>query len=364
MEEISELIAKLQQLDNPKGYRMEYESVKERLDPVVKQLAQEGEAALDQLHELLQYEESWSCQFALEALKGIKSEKSISHLIKFVKRTENGDYYEGCDEAIWALEAIGEPAVEPLLTELKKGFADKEFYGYLVEALTGIKDDRVYSFMVETTEDYLKNPGKYDDWFEVDAFACGFGDQGKKDALPLLRKLLAMKQLDKDEKKEISSVIEELDDLEGYEKRIQEMINNYELETEATEEAIKVNCDFCSSEMECPPHMLKSKQMCHKCFHKRIEEGGDKNGPLDDVHVDIPTDELITETANSMTNSMVEELFPEIWTERKDELKELSKNELALEMFGAGAYIALSNVLKIQHMQGLKNDGKRKTETD
>jgi len=76
-EETTTLIQQLPQFDNPKGYRMEYEAVKEKLNPLVEQLVQKGEAALNQLHELLEYEESWSCNFALEALKGIKSEKSI-----------------------------------------------------------------------------------------------------------------------------------------------------------------------------------------------------------------------------------------------------------------------------------------------
>lgn len=362
-EETTTLIQQLQQFDNPKGYRMEYEAVKEKLNPVVEQLVQKGEAALEQLHELLQYEESWSCNFALEALKEIKSEKSIPHLIKFAKKNENGDYYEGCDEATFALEAIGKPAVEPLLTELKKGFADNEFYGYLVEALTEIKDERVYDFMVETTEDYLKNPERYEGWFEMDMFACGFGDQGKKEALPLLRRLLALKHLDKDEKKEISGVIEELENPEEYNRKIKEMAEEFKrefkpLEETSESEAVKVNCDFCGTEMECPPHMLKSKQMCHKCFHKRTEEGGDENGPLENVHVDMPKDEIPAHVARNITDSLVEDIFPVMWQERKDELKEMSKKELAYEMFGTGAYNALFSFIEANFKR--KKNGEKK----
>lgn len=367
MEETPALITQLQQFDNPKGYRFEYKTVKEKLGPVVEQLAQKGEAALEPLHELLNYEESWSCQFALEALKEIKSAKSIPYLISFVKKNEDGDYFESCDEALFALEAIGKPSVEPLLAEVKGAFAEKNFPGYLVEALTSIKDDRVYDFLTETTQNYLKENEKYEDWFEIDAFTCGFADQGKKEALPLLRQVLAS-GLSREAKGEIESAIEELEDPEGYERKIQELAEEYKDSDapEATKEAIKVNCDFCGKGMECPPDMMKKakKHMCHECFHKRAEEGGDENGPLENVHVDIPTNELISETANSMTNSMVEEIFPEVWGERKDELKELSKKELAHEMFGAGAYIALSNFMKHQHARDLKDDNKRKARTD
>ena len=218
---VGELISRLQQFDNPKGYRLEYENVKEKLKPVVEQLVQKGEAVLNQLHELLQYEESWSCLFALHTLKEIKSEKSIPYLIKFIKKNENGDCWESCDDALWALKAIGKPSVEPLVAELRRKFANKNFLGYLVGALGEIKDDRAYSFMVEITEDYLSNREDYDGWFEVDQFTYGFAEQGKKEALPLLKQVLASSVSEK-EKREIESTIEELEDPEAYKERIRE----------------------------------------------------------------------------------------------------------------------------------------------
>lgn len=377
---VEELISQLQQFDNPKGYRLEYETVKEKLAPAVAQLIQKGEAALNQLHELLQYEESWSCAFTLEALKGIKSEKSIHYLIEFIKKNENGDYFESCDEALWALQAIGRPAVEPLLKELKNEFANNNFFGYLVGALTGIKDYNVYSFMVEITEDCLKNPEKYEDWFEIDAFTYGFTEQGKKEALPLLRRVLAA-DLSEEEKREIESTIEALEDPEGFNKKIEAeaeiLQKEFEKEQEKQKpgstainenESVKVNCDFCGKGMECPPDMMKKakKHMCHECFHKRAEEGEDENGLLEDVHVDIPTDELISEVASNMTDSLVNEVFHDMWAEKKDELKELSKKELAYEMFCAGAYNAINQMIRMQrhHMRDLKDNGKRKARTD
>ena len=130
--------------------------------------------------------------------------------------------------------------------------------------------------------------------------------------------------------------------------------------------SVKVNCDFCGKGMECPPDMLKTakKHMCHECFYDRAEKGGDEHEALENVHVDIPTNELIPKIASEMTDSMVNEIFPDVWEEKKHELKEMSKKELAYEMFGAGAYIALSNFMRSHHDHESKSDNKRKTGKD
>ena len=131
--------------------------------------------------------------------------------------------------------------------------------------------------------------------------------------------------------------------------------------------SVKVNCDFCGKEMECPKNMLEKakKHMCHECFFERLNNGNDE--PLKDVHVDFPTNELVPELANEMTNEMVEEMFPKVWEKGKKELKEMSKKELACEMFGAGAYIALSNMLEMQYqkeMEEKKNEIKENGDTN
>lgn len=93
--------------------------------------------------------------------------------------------------------------------------------------------------------------------------------------------------------------------------------------------------------------------MCHECFFEKARNGSDE--PLKDVHVDFPTNELIPEVADKMTDEMAQEIFPKVWEENKKELKEMSKKELAYEMFGAGAYIALSIMLEMQYQKGLKD---------
>jgi len=63
---------------------------------------------------------------------------------------------------------------------------------------------------------------------------------------------------------------------------------------------------------------------------------------------------MIPEVANNMTNEMVDEMFPKAWKEIKKELEGMSKKELAYEMFGAGTFIALSNIMQLQHQKETK----------
>src|SRR3989338_872917 len=90
--DVIELIDELKKYDNPKGYKLEFREVQKKLEPVIKELSNRGNEALDLLHELLKNEETWSCVFALEILRNIKNEKSITPLINYIVKTENGDY--------------------------------------------------------------------------------------------------------------------------------------------------------------------------------------------------------------------------------------------------------------------------------
>lgn len=121
-------------------------------------------------------------------------------------------------------------------------------------------------------------------------------------------------------------------------------------------DSVKVNCDYCGKEIECPKNLLETSKshMCHGCFRERAERGNSE--PLKDVHVDIPTDDLIEDTAERMVNTMVEAVFPSVWDDRKIELKPMPKKDLAREMFGSGAYLALSTLMKMQHDAATKEE--------
>ena len=116
-------------------------------------------------------------------------------------------------------------------------------------------------------------------------------------------------------------------------------------ESQDIKESVKVNCSFCGKEIECPKDMLQKskKHMCYDCFQNAGELA--KGADLGEVHVDIPMDKMDELIPENLTNSLVKEVFPDVWKERKEELKAMSKRDLAEEMFGAGVYIALQQML-------------------
>jgi len=211
-----ELIEKLREFDNKEGYSLSYDGVKNKLQPIMQEIIQNGEKYLDELHNLLNNEETWSCLFALEILKEIKSEKSIPFLIEFIENNEEGDYFEGCEEAMKTLIATGIPSINPLLKEITKLFEDKIYLAFLVGALTAIKEDEVFDFMVKTTQDYFENQEKYKEWFRIEDFTYHFEVQGKKEILPTLIKIYSLDNLSEFEKRELKSTIEVVENPEEY----------------------------------------------------------------------------------------------------------------------------------------------------
>ena len=108
--------------------------------------------------------------------------------------------------------------------------------------------------------------------------------------------------------------------------------------------SIKVKCSFCGREIECPEEMMHSKKhMCYACFQNPGELA--KNADLKQVHVDIPLDKMDELFPENMTNALLKEIFPDVWKERKKEFKAMPKKNLAEEMFSAGAYIAIQQML-------------------
>lgn len=226
-EEISSLIESLKACDNEKGYRLQYREVKEKLSDTIAKLTENGESALDFLHPLLLKEGTWSCLFALETLKGIKSEKSTPFLMEFIKKNENEDHlWDDCEEAMFALSAIGEPAIEPLLEEVNSAFESKIYYTYLVGALTRIKDEKVYAFMKNIVEDFIGNYRKYKGWFNIECFVYEFESQGNKEILPLLKKMASMEELTGHERTEVEDTIRVVDDPEGFKKETEEQMKS------------------------------------------------------------------------------------------------------------------------------------------
>lgn len=55
----------------------------------------------------------------------------------------------------------------------------------------------------------------------------------------------------------------------------------------------------------------------------------------------MPLENVTDEIADNFATMMVNEAFPKIWSEKKEDLKELSKKDLSKEMFGAGVYMGV-----------------------
>ena len=273
-EKIINLISKLQIYDNPKGYKLNYEGVRKRLSSVIDGLILCGDECLDELHKLIEHGETWSCLFALEILKEIKSEKSIYYLIDYIIMVENGDHGDSGEKAMSALTNIGKSAIGPLIKEIKKQFEKKVFYFYLTGALTEIKDDAVYEFMKEVTEDYIKDEEKYDEWFHIDMFIHDFDKQEKKDILPLLKNIIGLDRVSKHEKIEIKGAIERLEDPVAYEQRLKEDIEKFKpivkelMERELNRDK-KIDKKELEKRMWTPEDDLEIQFKCQECHKKQ-----------------------------------------------------------------------------------------------
>ena len=122
---------------------------------------------------------------------------------------------------------------------------------------------------------------------------------------------------------------------------------------DATEEFIKTKCDFCGKEMECPKNMLDLKQCCFNCFRTLPEKMKDISpGKL---HIDIPLNEAdgINEF---IAEDITERIFPQFWRENKEELKLMSKKDVAREMFASGVLSALDSINKTMEKETINDD--------
>jgi len=287
MNELNTLIQELKKYDNKDGYKLQYKTIKERFNPIIKKLIEIGEPALDLLHELIKNEETWSCLFALEILKEIKSEKSIPFLIEYIVLNEDGDYWEGCEEAMYGLNNIGRPAIKPLILELKKHFDNKKYLMYLVSSLTETADDEAYDFMLHYTNQYLENTSEYKEWFPIDHFTHDFSKQGKNEVLPILKEIQEMDHLSEHAHIELRDTIWQLEDPEGFEDEMDRIIDNSEKRYDEKRKLGRNEPCWCGSEKKykkcCLGKDLKEKGKPRKVY---IIGGKEYIGNLDEFEED------------------------------------------------------------------------------
>jgi hypothetical protein len=226
MEMLSKDIEFLKSLDTEEFYEKNEDEMRKYAHQTLEELIQMGNHATSALIELLNTEFTWSCFFAITLLRQIKDPASVFPLIDFLRK--DSDDSMANEEAMFALQDIGDPSIQPLIEELEQEFDTKTYNTYLVGALTGILGPAPYEFMVHVTNDFIRNHGRYKGWFCIDDFTYNFVIQERQDVLPLLRKILEMKILTPSERLELSDTIAAVEDPDGYKKKVQETINDIE----------------------------------------------------------------------------------------------------------------------------------------
>ena len=220
VEMLSKHIDFLKSLDTEEFYNKDEDEVRRYAHDALQECIQLGCQATPELVELLQTEFTWSCFFALTILRETKDPQAVPEIIAFLKK-ESDDSMAN-EEAMFALQDIGDPSITPLIEDLEESFDNKKYNSYLVSALTGIIGPVPYDFMIKITKDFINKSWRYKGWFQIEDFTYNFVKQERPDALPLLKQILEMKSITGVEKRELEDTIKALENPESFEKEIQE----------------------------------------------------------------------------------------------------------------------------------------------
>lgn len=108
---------------------------------------------------------------------------------------------------------------------------------------------------------------------------------------------------------------------------------------------LKVNCSFCGKEIECPESMLETseKHLCYECFRRKAKDVKLQELSEGKIHIDIPLEkesefrkEAEEYSKEILFKTLKNEIFEKDWQKNKQEYKQLSKKELAWEMYELG----------------------------
>lgn len=222
MERLDKHIAFLKSLDTEEFFDKEEEEIQRYAGNVIKELVLMGTDATKKLVELLKTDFTWSCYLAIKILRESKDPQAVPALIDFLKKDSDDSLAN--EEAMFALQDIGDPSIPLLLEELKRSFEHKRYHFYLIGAFTGIIGPIPYDFMVQVTKEFIVNPGRYRGWFHIDDFTYNFVKQARSDVIPLLKQVLQVKTVSGSEKEELRDTIRALEDPVAYQKDIQETV--------------------------------------------------------------------------------------------------------------------------------------------
>ncbi|KYK22458.1 hypothetical protein AYK25_07225 [Thermoplasmatales archaeon SM1-50] len=223
VETLNRHIEFLRSLDTEEFYEKDEEEVRQFVQSTLQELVELGSQATHDLLELLQTEFTWSCFFAITIFRQTRDPQAVPPLINFLEK-ESDDSMAN-EEAMFALQDIGDPSIVPLIENLEALFENKKYNSYLVGALTGIIGLIPYEFMSKITKDFISRLSRYKGWFHIEDFTYNFVKQQRKEAIPLLRQILEMKGITGTEKRGLEDTIRALEDPEGYEKELKETVN-------------------------------------------------------------------------------------------------------------------------------------------
>ncbi len=211
----------LKSLDTEEFYNKDEEEVQRYAQKTIQELVALGAQATPKLIELLQTEFTWSCFFALTIFRQTKDPQAVPALIAFLKR-ETDDSLAN-EEAMFALQDIGDPSIQLLIEDIEEAFDNKKYNSYLVDGLTGIIGPESYEFMVKITKDFIGKHWRYKGWFHIEDFSYNFVKQGRNDAISLLQQVLQMKGITGNERHELEETIKALENPAEYEREIEEI---------------------------------------------------------------------------------------------------------------------------------------------
>ena len=102
------------------------------------------------------------------------------------------------------------------------------------------------------------------------------------------------------------------------------------------EKEIMISCSFCGKDVPCTKDFEKAdKHACFDCFKNLQDKLPEEE--LGKVHVAIPKEEAKRMLPEIIINQLMAETFPSYWSDKKSELKDLSKRDIAEKAFMTGA---------------------------
>lgn len=108
--------------------------------------------------------------------------------------------------------------------------------------------------------------------------------------------------------------------------------------------------------MECPEDMMNvDRHVCFDCYMESEDKISEQDIIKGKIHVDIPMDKMDDIMPDIMVSHMVEEIFPRVWKEKKSEMREMSKRQVAEYMFAVGAGMMIESIIQMAKENDRKN---------